>query len=77
MSSGKRVYQGAAACNPRLLPYGTKVRIIGWDQTFTCEEFSPNLDGWYVAPWFPTEAEGDAFLVQVGRRATIEILQSP
>lgn len=77
MASGQRVHRGAAACNPKLLPFGTQVRIVGWDEVLTCEDFSPALDGWYVAVWFPTEAEGEAFLAQVGRYATIEVVSFP
>lgn len=77
MASGRQVYRGAAACNPSLLPFGTRIRIVGYSQVLTCEDISPALSGWYVVVWFPTEEEGSAFLNQVGRIGTIEVLSRP
>jgi len=77
MASGKKVHAGAAACNPLLMPFGTRFRIHGWPQELVCEDIHPYLSGWYVVVWFQTEAEGSAFRRQVGRQATIEIIYRP
>lgn len=77
MASGRQVHPGAAACNRSLVPFGTRLRIQGWDQELVCEDIHPNLTGWYVVVWFATEAEGRAFRQRVGSTATVEILSLP
>ncbi len=77
MASGLRVHPGAAACNPTLAPFGTRLRILGWDQELVCEDIHPTLQGWYVVVWFATEAEGRAFRQRVGNTATVEVLYMP
>ncbi|MDW8008603.1 MAG: hypothetical protein RMK67_03430 [Chloroflexota bacterium] len=77
MASGRRVHAGAAACNPSLAPFGTRLRILGWEQELVCEDIHPTLQGWYVVVWFATEAEGQAFRQRVGNTATVEVLYVP
>jgi hypothetical protein len=77
MASGERVHPGAAACNPVLAPFGTRLRILGWDQELVCKDIHPTLQGWYVVVWFATEAEGRAFRQRVGPTATIEVVYVP
>ncbi len=77
MASGKQVHLGAAACNPQLMPFGTRFRILGWEGELVCEDIHPFLQGWYVVVWFPTEAEGRAFRQQVGQKGSIQILFRP
>jgi len=77
MASGKRVHPGAAACNPQLMPFGTRFRIVGWPQELVCEDIHPHLSGYYVVVWFQTEAEGEEFRRHVGPRATIVIVSRP
>lgn len=77
MASGRLVHPGAAACNPSLAPFGTRLRIRGWDQEVVCEDIHPTMQGWYVIVWFATEAEGQAFRQRVGPTASVEVLYTP
>jgi hypothetical protein len=77
MSSGEKVYEGAAACSWNL-PEGTRFRIAGdpTKRTYVCEDRGLLEDTW-VDIFFYDPEDGWEWQEAVGRIGTIEIVRLP
>jgi hypothetical protein len=77
MSSGVKVYEGAAACSWNL-PQGTRLRILGdpTGRVYVCEDRGL-LDDTWVDVFFHDPEDGWAWQKAVGRLGTIEIVSLP
>ncbi len=74
MANGEVVHQGAAACDRSRL--GERFRIVGdpLGLTFECKDTGSAVHGHHRDIWFDLSDDGYRWIVEVGYRATIEIL---
>ncbi len=74
MANGEIVHQGAAACDRSRL--GERFRIVGdpLGLTFECKDTGSAVHGHHRDIWFNLSDDGYRWIVEVGYRATIEIL---
>lgn len=74
MANGEVVHQGAAACDRSRL--GERFRIVGdpLGLTFECKDTGSAVHGHHRDIWFNLSDDGYRWIVEVGYRATIEIL---
>ncbi len=55
-ATGKSACHGTVAANPKVLPYGTRLRIPGYGEG-TVEDTGGALQGLHIDVWFPTHEE--------------------
>jgi 3D (Asp-Asp-Asp) domain-containing protein len=54
MRSGRTVYAGAVATDPRVIPLGSRLHIEGLGGNYTAEDTGGGVHGAHVDVWFPS-----------------------
>lgn len=60
MANGKRVFSGAVAADPRVLPLGTRIEIIGMGQ-YVVSDTGGKIKGNIIDVWFKSCTEAKRF----------------
>ena len=75
MFNGEWPRLGMAAVDPRVIPLGTRFRVVGDDVVRIAGDTGGGVLGSWVDVYFESDAEGRAFIAKYGEYVEVEIVQ--